>query len=43
LIKPQVYRHLLFNRLGREDDDFDVRCRVAHELRSQLASPPSLD
>ncbi|KAK7562997.1 Arv1-like family-domain-containing protein [Phyllosticta paracitricarpa] len=26
LIKPQVYRHLLFNRLGREDDRFDVRC-----------------
>ncbi|KAL7270994.1 hypothetical protein RUND412_006281 [Rhizina undulata] len=25
LIKPQVYRHLLFNRLGREDDKFDVR------------------
>ncbi|KAI9841960.1 MAG: sterol homeostasis protein [Sclerophora amabilis] len=24
LIKPQVYRHLLFNRLGREDDRFDV-------------------
>ncbi|KAI9824082.1 MAG: sterol homeostasis protein [Thelocarpon impressellum] len=23
LIKPQVYRHLLFNRLGREDDRFD--------------------
>ncbi|KAI9800850.1 MAG: hypothetical protein M1825_003633 [Sarcosagium campestre] len=23
LIKPQVYRHLLFNRLGREDDQFD--------------------
>ncbi|EME43756.1 hypothetical protein DOTSEDRAFT_129302 [Dothistroma septosporum NZE10] len=23
LIKPQVYRHLLFNRLGREDDKFD--------------------
>ena len=20
----QVYRHLLFNRLGRDDDDFDV-------------------
>ena len=26
LVKPQVYRHLLFNRLGREDDAFDVRC-----------------
>lgn len=25
LIKPQVYRHLLFNRLGRDDDQFDVR------------------
>lgn len=25
LIKPQVYRHLLFNRLGHEDDRFDVR------------------
>lgn len=24
LIKPQVYRHLLFNRLGRDDDRFDV-------------------
>ncbi|KAF2877653.1 Arv1-like family-domain-containing protein [Massariosphaeria phaeospora] len=24
LIKPQVYRHLLFNRLGREDDKFDT-------------------
>ena len=24
LIKPQVYRHLLFNRLGCEDDRFDV-------------------
>lgn len=24
LIKPQVYRHLLFNRLGREDDRLDV-------------------
>ena len=24
LVKPQVYRHLLFNRLGREDDAFDV-------------------
>lgn len=24
LIKPQVYRHLLFNRLGREDNKFDV-------------------
>ncbi|KAG0132006.1 Arv1-like family-domain-containing protein [Tuber indicum] len=23
LIKPQVYRHLLFNRLGREDDRFE--------------------
>ncbi|KAF2684344.1 Arv1-like protein [Lentithecium fluviatile CBS 122367] len=23
LIKPEVYRHLLFNRLGREDDKFD--------------------
>ncbi|KAI9693036.1 MAG: sterol homeostasis protein [Bathelium mastoideum] len=23
LIKPQVYRHLLFNRLGREDDRMD--------------------
>ncbi|KAI9843216.1 MAG: sterol homeostasis protein [Thelocarpon superellum] len=23
LIKPQVYRHLLFNKLGREDDQFD--------------------
>ncbi|KAF7198534.1 Protein arv1 [Pseudocercospora fuligena] len=23
LIKPQVYRHLLFNRLGREDERFD--------------------
>ncbi|EGP88098.1 unnamed protein product [Zymoseptoria tritici ST99CH_1A5] len=23
LIKPQVYRHLLFNRLGREDDTLD--------------------
>ncbi|KAF2763085.1 hypothetical protein EJ05DRAFT_481929 [Pseudovirgaria hyperparasitica] len=23
LIKPQVYRHLLFNKLGREDDKFD--------------------
>ncbi|KAE9987443.1 hypothetical protein EG328_002799 [Venturia inaequalis] len=23
LIKPQVYRHLLFNRLGRDDDSFD--------------------
>ncbi|KAF1813204.1 Arv1-like protein, partial [Eremomyces bilateralis CBS 781.70] len=23
LIKPQVYRHLLFNRLGREDDRLD--------------------
>ncbi|KAL2429986.1 hypothetical protein ABEF95_013706 [Exophiala dermatitidis] len=23
LIKPQVYRHLLFNRLGRADDKFD--------------------
>ncbi|GAB7355882.1 hypothetical protein MBLNU459_g6535t2 [Dothideomycetes sp. NU459] len=23
LIKPQVYRHLLFNRLGREDGKFD--------------------
>jgi len=23
LIKPQVYRHLLFNRLGRQDDKFD--------------------
>ncbi|MCJ1445920.1 MAG: sterol homeostasis protein [Stictis urceolatum] len=23
LVKPQVYRHLLFNRLGREDDAFD--------------------
>ncbi|KAJ5651270.1 Arv1 protein [Penicillium longicatenatum] len=23
LIKPQVYRHLLFNRLGRDDDRFD--------------------
>ncbi|KIX02472.1 uncharacterized protein Z518_08413 [Rhinocladiella mackenziei CBS 650.93] len=23
LIKPQVYRHLLFNRLGRSDDKFD--------------------
>ena len=23
LIKPQVYRHLLFNQLGREDDQFD--------------------
>ncbi|MCJ1370680.1 sterol homeostasis protein [Loxospora ochrophaea] len=23
LVKPQVYRHLLFNRLGREDDEFD--------------------
>ncbi|KAI9678315.1 MAG: hypothetical protein M1817_006261 [Caeruleum heppii] len=23
LIKPQVYRHLLFNRLEREDDQFD--------------------
>lgn len=25
LIKPQVYRHLLFNRLWREGDRFDVR------------------
>jgi hypothetical protein len=25
LVKPQVYRHLLFNKLGREDDSFDVR------------------
>ncbi|OAG04000.1 Arv1-like protein, partial [Paraphaeosphaeria sporulosa] len=24
LIKPQVYRHLLFNKLGLEDDRFDV-------------------
>ncbi|MCJ1478557.1 sterol homeostasis protein [Lambiella insularis] len=24
LVKPQVYRHLLFNRLGRDDDRFDV-------------------
>ncbi|KAL9100464.1 MAG: hypothetical protein Q9187_009361, partial [Circinaria calcarea] len=24
LVKPQVYRHLLFNRLAREDDEFDV-------------------
>jgi hypothetical protein len=23
LVKPQVYRHLLFNRLGRDDDKFD--------------------
>ncbi|KAI4141905.1 MAG: hypothetical protein LQ340_007504, partial [Diploschistes diacapsis] len=23
LVKPQVYRHLLFNRLGRDDDAFD--------------------
>ncbi|KAH0607026.1 uncharacterized protein H6S33_003014 [Morchella sextelata] len=23
LIKPQVYRHLLFNRLGRQDDKFE--------------------
>ncbi|KAI9891266.1 MAG: sterol homeostasis protein [Vezdaea aestivalis] len=23
LMKPQVYRHLLFNRLGRDDDTFD--------------------
>ncbi|KAJ5154767.1 uncharacterized protein N7500_010206 [Penicillium coprophilum] len=23
LIKPQVYRHLLFNRLGRDDNQFD--------------------
>jgi hypothetical protein len=23
LIKPQVYRHLLFNRLGRKDDKLD--------------------
>ncbi|MCJ1387343.1 sterol homeostasis protein [Xylographa bjoerkii] len=23
LVKPQVYRHLLFNRLGRDDDQFD--------------------
>lgn len=23
-INAQVYRHLLFNRLGREDDRFDV-------------------
>jgi len=26
LIKPQVYRHLLFNRLGTDDGRFDVRC-----------------
>ena len=25
LIKPPVYRHLLFNTLGREDGRFDVR------------------
>ncbi|KAL8646528.1 MAG: hypothetical protein Q9226_006816 [Calogaya cf. arnoldii] len=23
LVKPQVYRHLLFNRLGRDDDELD--------------------
>lgn len=23
LVKPQVYRHLLFNRLSRDDDEFD--------------------
>src|ERR1700759_19732 len=28
LIKPQVYRHLLFNRLGRDDDRFDVSNRL---------------
>lgn len=26
LIKPQVYRHLLFNRLGRVGDEIDVSC-----------------
>ncbi|KAL8796409.1 MAG: hypothetical protein Q9195_001316 [Heterodermia aff. obscurata] len=24
LVKPQVYRHLLFNRLGRDDDELDL-------------------
>ena len=26
----QVYRHLLFNRLGRDDDRFDVRPLSSH-------------
>ena len=28
-VPAQVYRHLLFNRLGREDDRFDVRAVAA--------------
>jgi len=43
LIKPQVYRHLLFNRLGRDDDKFDVRVRTDFGLGDVLTlSQPSI-
>ena len=35
LIKPQVYRHLLFNRLGRDDNRFDVSARSFFYPRSK--------
>ncbi|CBX90893.1 hypothetical protein LEMA_P059270.1 [Plenodomus lingam JN3] len=36
LIKPELYRHLLFNRLGRDDDKFDVCSPHALSHRSQM-------
>ncbi|KAK8223679.1 Arv1-like family-domain-containing protein [Phyllosticta capitalensis] len=48
LIKPQVYRHLLFNRLGREDDRFDVSFLSLHlshnvaQTDTQLRAQPSI-
>ncbi len=34
--KTQVYRHLLFNRLGRSDDELDVRSPKPHPKHSIL-------
>ncbi|PUU78203.1 Arv1-like family-domain-containing protein [Tuber borchii] len=36
LIKPQVYRHLLFNRLGREDDRFEACKLYAYSSHGSL-------
>ena len=40
----KVYRHLLFNRLGRDDDRFDVRARnkTRSETRFLTSSQPSI-
>jgi len=38
----QVYRHLLFNRLGRDDDRFDVRPLSSHSALKLTSPVPAL-